>query len=74
MPVFTVDKMHLAREKARVDAEHYKSIKMAEANKLRFTPEYLEYTKWQAVANNTKVLLYWSQLALGTFGKQFARD
>ena len=41
------DKMHLAREKARVDAIYYASLKSAEAEKLRLTPEYLELARIQ---------------------------
>jgi len=49
------DKMHLAREKARVDAIYYASLKSAEAEKLRLTPEYLELARIQSIANNTKL-------------------
>ncbi|XP_067928103.1 erlin-1-like [Watersipora subatra] len=49
------DKAHLAKEKAKTDAEYYKTMKEAEANKLKFTKEYLEYVRVQAIASNTKM-------------------
>lgn len=49
------DSTLLAREKAKADAEYYRVLKEAEANKLRLTPEYLELLKFQAIANNAKV-------------------
>lgn len=47
--------IHIARERSLADAEHYRSLKEAEANRLRLTPEFLEYTHIVAIANNTKV-------------------
>lgn len=49
------DSTHLAREKAKSDANFYKAQKEAEANKLKLTPEYLEMLKFQAVLSNTKI-------------------
>jgi len=49
------DAAHLARMKSRADAEYYTAVKLAEANKLKLTPEYLEQLKFQAVAANTKI-------------------
>merc|ERR1712141_787097 len=40
------DSIHLAREKAKSDAEHYRVQKQAEANKLLLTEEYLELQKY----------------------------
>merc|ERR1712122_92944 len=36
------DTIHLAREKAKTDAEFYRVQKQAEANKLLYTPEFIE--------------------------------
>ena len=47
--------MHLDSEKSRADAAYYKALKEAEANKLRFTPEYLKHALIQAISNNSKV-------------------
>ncbi|XP_022087543.1 erlin-1-like [Acanthaster planci] len=49
------DATHLAREKAKTDAEFYKSQREAEANQLKLTPEYLEVLKYQAIASNNKI-------------------
>ncbi|RMX59899.1 hypothetical protein pdam_00001060 [Pocillopora damicornis] len=64
------DGAHLARMKARADAEFYTAVKLAEANKvhlaritarakmtteLKLTPEYLEQIKFNSIASNTKI-------------------
>merc|ERR1712012_359229 len=49
------DEMHLAREKAKSDAEFYRIQKQAEANKLLLTSEYLELQKYSSLTNNQKV-------------------
>ena len=49
------DAMHLAREKAKSDAEFYRIQKQAEANKLLLTAEFLELRKYESLANNQKV-------------------
>ncbi|XP_033027298.1 erlin-2 isoform X1 [Lacerta agilis] len=49
------DAAFLAREKARADAECYTALKMAEANKLKLTPEYLQLMKYKAIATNSKI-------------------
>lgn len=49
------DSAHLARMKARADAEYYSAVKLAEANKLKLTPEYLQQMKFNAIAANTKI-------------------
>jgi len=49
------DAAHLARMKARADAEFYTAVKLAEANKLKLTPEYLEQIKYSSIASNTKI-------------------
>ncbi|KAL2344631.1 hypothetical protein Fmac_005916 [Flemingia macrophylla] len=47
--------MYLAREKSLADADFYRVIKEAEANRLKLTPEFLELKFIQAIANNTKI-------------------
>lgn len=49
------DETHLAREKARADAEHYAQQKAAEANRLRLTPEYLKLMRIQALMQSNLV-------------------
>uniref|UniRef100_A0A6Q2XQU0 Erlin-1 n=1 Tax=Esox lucius TaxID=8010 RepID=A0A6Q2XQU0_ESOLU len=49
------DTAFLAKMKARADAEYYTAAKMAEANRLKLTPEYLELMKYQAIAANSKI-------------------
>ncbi|XP_061991884.1 uncharacterized protein LOC133709939 [Rosa rugosa] len=47
--------MYLAREKSAADADFYKVIKEAEANRLKLTPQFLELKFIEAIADNTKV-------------------
>ncbi len=47
--------MHLARERSLADANKYKSDTEAESNKIKLSPEYLQYSMYQALAQNTKV-------------------
>lgn len=49
------DTIHLAKERARTDAEFYKIQKQAEANQLLITSQYLEMKKIEAIATNNKV-------------------
>ncbi|XP_047126876.1 erlin-2 isoform X1 [Hydra vulgaris] len=49
------DSTHLAKEKAIADAEFYKQVKLIESNKMKLTPEFLEYTRIQAIGQNNKV-------------------
>lgn len=49
------DAAFLAREKAKADAECYTALKIAEANKLKLTPEYLQLMKYKAIASNSKI-------------------
>ncbi|KAG9488940.1 erlin-2 [Eleutherodactylus coqui] len=49
------DSAFLARERARADAEFYTAQKLANANKLKLTPEYLQLIKYQAIATNSKI-------------------
>ncbi|MED6180496.1 hypothetical protein PIB30_011013 [Stylosanthes scabra] len=47
--------MYLAREKSLADADFYRVIKEAEANRLKLTPEFLELKFIESIANNTKI-------------------
>ncbi|XP_077119253.1 erlin-2 [Ranitomeya variabilis] len=49
------DSAFLAREKAKADAEFYTAKKLADSNKLKLTPEYLQLMKYQAIAANSKI-------------------
>lgn len=49
------DSAFLAREKTKADAEFYTAHQMAEANKLKLTPEYLQLMKYRAIASNSKI-------------------
>ncbi|XP_057421735.1 uncharacterized protein LOC130715635 [Lotus japonicus] len=47
--------MYLAREKSLADADFYRVIKEAEANRLKLTPEFLQLKFIESVTNNTKI-------------------
>jgi erlin len=47
--------MHLAKERALADANKYRNDQEAESNKYKLTPEYLRWSMYQALAQNTKV-------------------
>jgi erlin len=47
--------MHVNREKSLADAAFYKAKKELEINKDKFTPEFLEFMRYQAIAQNTKI-------------------
>lgn len=47
--------IYLAREKSLADANFYRTIKEAEANKLMLTPQFLELKFIEAIANNSKI-------------------
>lgn len=49
------DMTHLAKMKAETDAIAYQTMKEAEANQLKLTPEYLELKRIEALAATTKV-------------------
>ncbi|KAM8806175.1 erlin-1 [Eudromia elegans] len=59
------DAAFLAREKAKADAEYYSARKLADSNKLKLTPEYLELMKYHAIAANSK--LYFGDSIPGIF-------
>jgi hypothetical protein len=47
--------MHLARERSLADANKYKSDTEAISNKVKLTPEYLQWSMYQAIAQNAKI-------------------
>ncbi|KAH9503997.1 Erlin-1 [Bulinus truncatus] len=49
------DATHLAKERAKADADFYKAEKEALSNKLKLTKEYLEMLRYQAIGSNTKI-------------------
>ncbi|KAI1304199.1 Erlin-2-B [Halotydeus destructor] len=49
------DEMFSLREKMRADVEYYKAQKASDANKMLYTPEYVELKRVEAIAHNTKV-------------------
>ncbi|KAK9277364.1 hypothetical protein L1049_006906 [Liquidambar formosana] len=49
------NQMYMAREKSLADADFYRVMREAEANKLKLTPQYLELKFIQAIANNSKI-------------------
>merc|ERR1712241_1365003 len=49
------DEVHLEKERSRADAEFYKIQKLAEANRLLLTKEYLDLKKIEAMSVNNKV-------------------
>ncbi|XP_056165859.1 uncharacterized protein LOC115666808 [Syzygium oleosum] len=49
------NQMYLAREKSLADADFYRLLKEAEANKLKLTPQFLELKFIEAIAGNTKI-------------------
>jgi predicted Holliday junction resolvase-like endonuclease len=49
------NQIYLAREHSLADANFYRVLREAEANKLKLTPEFLELKFIEAIANNTKM-------------------
>ncbi|KAI2805895.1 Erlin-2-B [Blomia tropicalis] len=49
------DDMMFNREKMQADAEYYSKAKIAQANELLLTPQYLELKRTEAIAANSKV-------------------
>lgn len=49
------DEMHFSKQKMRADAESYTKQKLAEANKLLLSREYLELKRYEAVSQNSKI-------------------
>jgi len=49
------DQAHLAKMKARADADFYTALRKSEANKLLLTPDYLEVKRIDAISTNNKI-------------------
>lgn len=49
------DEMHFSREKMKADGEYYSKQRLAEANKLLLSPEFLELKRYEAIASNNKI-------------------
>lgn len=49
------DDMMFNREKMTADAEYYTKAKVAQANELLLTPQYLELKRYEAISANSKV-------------------
>ncbi|KAL3501504.1 hypothetical protein ACH5RR_035953 [Cinchona calisaya] len=71
--------IYMAREKSLADANFYRTMKEAEANKLKLTPQYLELKFIEAIANNSKIFfgnkvpnMIFDQRILGNFLKDVA--
>lgn len=47
--------MHVNKEKSLADAAFYKAQKETESNKAKLTAEFLELSKYEAIAKNTKI-------------------
>ncbi|KAM7464454.1 hypothetical protein LguiA_032575 [Lonicera macranthoides] len=66
--------MYMARERSLADADFYRTMKEAEANKLMLTPQYLELKFIEAITNNSKIFfgdkvpnMLFDQRLLGNF-------
>jgi regulator of protease activity HflC (stomatin/prohibitin superfamily) len=75
------DEMFVAREKSLADADYYKVLKEAEANKLKLTPEFLELRFIESIANNSKIFygeklpsMVYDQRLLGRFSSSKESD
>ncbi|XP_023547036.1 erlin-2-B-like [Cucurbita pepo subsp. pepo] len=73
--------IYLAREKSLADANYYRVLKEAEANKLKLTPQFLELKFIEAIADNTKIFfgdkvpnMVLDQRLLGNFLHQVSED
>ncbi|KAK0573384.1 hypothetical protein LWI29_007310 [Acer saccharum] len=75
------NQMYLARQKSQADADFYRLVKEAEANKLKLTPQFLELRFIEAIADNTKIFfgdkvpnMIFDQRLLGNFLKEASRN
>jgi len=75
------NQIYMAREKSLADADFYRVMKEAEANKLKLTPQYLELKFIEAIADNTKIFfgdkvpnMVLDQRLLGNFLQQVSGD
>jgi regulator of protease activity HflC (stomatin/prohibitin superfamily) len=71
--------MYMSREKSLADADFYRTMKEAEANKLMLTPQYLELKFIEAITNNSKIFfgdkvpnMVFDQRLLGNFLQDIA--
>ncbi|KAK9277127.1 hypothetical protein L1049_006666 [Liquidambar formosana] len=74
------NQMYMASQKSLADADFYRVMREAEANKLKLTPQYLELRFIQAIANNSKIFfgdkvpnMIFDQRLLGNFLEDVAR-
>ncbi|XP_058070400.1 uncharacterized protein LOC131219335 [Magnolia sinica] len=75
------NEMYMARERSLADANFYRVMREAEANKLKLTPEFLELKFIEAIANNSKIFfgdkvpnMILDQRLLGNFLNDVARN
>ncbi|KAG2702499.1 hypothetical protein I3843_06G086400 [Carya illinoinensis] len=75
------NQMYMARERSLADADFYRVMKEAEANKLKLTPQFLELKFIEAIADNTKIFfgekvpnMVLDQRLLGNFLQQVSRN
>ncbi|XP_043704429.1 erlin-2-like isoform X2 [Telopea speciosissima] len=74
------NQMYIDRQKSLADSDFYRSIKEAEANKLKLTPEFLELKFIEAITNNSKIFfgnkvpsMVFDQRLLGNFLNEISR-
>ncbi|KAK4771785.1 hypothetical protein SAY86_013560 [Trapa natans] len=74
------NQMYLDRQKSLADADFYRVMREAEANKLKLTPQFLELKFIEAIAGNTKIFfgnkvpnMIWDQRLLGSFLQNVSR-
>ncbi|KAK7848954.1 erlin-2-b [Quercus suber] len=75
------NQIYMARQKSLADADFYRLLKEAEANKLKLTPQFLELKFIEAIADNTKIFfgekipnMFLDQRLLGNFLQQLSRN
>nr|POF25935.1 erlin-2-b [Quercus suber] len=75
------NQIYMAQEKSFADADFYRLLKEAEANKLKLTPQFLELKFIEAIADNTKIFfgekipnMFLDQRLLGNFLQQLSRN
>ncbi|KAM3706908.1 hypothetical protein ACJW31_03G186100 [Castanea mollissima] len=75
------NQIYMAREKSLADADFYRLLKEAEANKLKLTPQFLELKFIEAIADNTKIFfgekipnMFLDQRLLGNFLQQLSKN
>jgi len=53
----TSDEIHIAKQKSLADAELYKQAKLAEANSLKYTKEFMYHEALQALREQPKIFM-----------------